>query len=105
MWARLIAVAAFVFIIYVVGCHGPAKSHDWYPYECCSNQDCFPLRDEEVNLTPGGYQITGHPHVIPYGSSIIKMTPAEGDGKYHLCTRDGERSGSTICLFTPNMGM
>ncbi len=66
-------------------------AHSWYPFECCSDQDCEPVSDAvEV---PGGYQT--HGIFVP----MAKVRPSQ-DGRYHWCHRDG----TVFCFFAPLAG-
>ncbi|MFH6783322.1 MULTISPECIES: hypothetical protein [Methylobacterium] len=77
-----LAVAALSFV---------QPIHSWYPYECCSDQDCEPISDAvEV---PGGYRT--HGIFVP----LDKVRPSQ-DGRYHWC----HRGGIVFCFFAPLAG-
>ncbi|MGX7708293.1 hypothetical protein [Methylobacterium sp. Gmos1] len=66
-------------------------AHSWYPFECCSDQDCEPISDAvEV---PGGYQT--HGIFVP----MAKVRPSQ-DGRYHWC----HRGTYVFCFFAPLAG-
>lgn len=57
-----------------------ANSHDWYPLECCSEKDCAPIPETDVEVTPQGYLIKSTGERIPY-----KAARTAPDGQYHVC--------------------
>jgi hypothetical protein len=75
-----------------------AQAHDWYPVECCSNQDCAPA-DTVVRRDDGSYVVTsrGMSAVIPADYSKWRRSP---DGRIHVCIRK-MRSGAEylVCAF------
>jgi hypothetical protein len=82
-----------------------ANSHDWYPLECCSEKDCAPIPDSDVELTNTGYRIKSTGEHIPYKAA--RMAP---DGQYHVCRytpsspiiKPMERP---LCFWAPMTGM
>lgn len=87
---------------------GLVHAHSWYPYDCCSDQDCWPMgqdvdaREPDPRIVPGGY-VTYDGYFIPEGA-----TRASLDGRFHICRRGGTLTGSVIapsqkpfCLFVP----
>ena len=80
-----------------------AVAHEWYPHECCHDQDCGVVT-ELTFLPDGGMKIrtdTGFA-VVPRGFSI---RPSR-DSKAHACLRqngpDVEHLGwVVVCLFLP----
>lgn len=71
-----------------------ARAHDWYPWECCHAQDCAPMgeamQEPLPKPAPGGWLLDDG-MLIPY--SQARTSP---DGKFHICRRNGERSGALI---------
>jgi hypothetical protein len=64
---------------------GLALAHSWYPYECCSDRDCFPVPVAEVRVTPAGYSLQDGT-LVEY--SEARPSP---DDKFHICRRqDGK---------------
>lgn len=64
---------------------GAALAHSWYPYECCSDRDCFPMPVSDVRVTPAGYTL-GDGTLVEYHEA--RPSP---DGKFHICRRqDGK---------------
>ena len=77
-----------------------AEAHDWYPPNCCSGHDCFPIEieDETSALTPiqGGYIVNASRTAVT-GTQIRQSQ----DGRFHLCTKTGLIDGPPVCLFEP----
>lgn len=89
---RGLFVAAAIVAVFL--CAVGASAHSWYPPECCSDQDCFPLKSEDVKATPDGYQLaTGE--FVP----TAKAKPGRDD-QYHVC----KNTAGVICFFTPSFG-
>lgn len=104
-WTCLAAVAPAAAFAGPLALAVPAAdAHDWYPYSCCSGQDCRPISASEVAPTPGGWLVRATGEVIPYGSTKLHMTPREAKGEYHRCSAGGRPEGRTICLYVPDMG-
>lgn len=78
-----------------------AFSHSWYPWECCSNQDCWPT--EGVTATAAGWLIHTSGEVIPYDDSRIRTTPPEASG-FHVCHVGADPKARVLCLFVPGAG-
>ncbi|MCB1462707.1 MAG: hypothetical protein KDJ90_09870 [Nitratireductor sp.] len=81
----------------------PAHAHDapsgWpYPQECCSGQDCRPLKASQVRPGYDGYLIHSSGEIVVYSDSRVRKSP---DGGYHWCSNGGRDDGRTICLFVP----
>jgi hypothetical protein len=63
---------------------GRALAHGWYPYECCSDRDCYAVPKERVRIVPGGWIIDGF--AVSHGEA--RPSP---DGLFHICrTQDGK---------------
>jgi hypothetical protein len=87
----------------------PASAHDWYPASCCSDKDCFPVASSDIRATEAGWLIIPTGQVISYEAA--RITPEEGGGQFHICTRDGAWPGSVIgegwnkaCFWAPGSG-
>ncbi len=80
-------------------------AHSFYPWECCSSVDCFPIPvpREEIQATPNGWYLLKEQMTIPYESA--RPSP---DGRFHIC-RDELGKGKLIiapgnnvpCLWAP----
>lgn len=86
----------------------PALGHSWYPYDCCSDRDCWPMgedadaREPDPKIVPGGY-MTHDGHFVAQ-----KDTRPSRDGRFHVCRSGGTLTGTVIappekplCLFVP----
>lgn len=72
---------------------GHASAHSWYPYECCSQIDCFPVPASDVRVVPGGWTLSDGTHVKHHEA---RPSP---DGQYHVCrTQNGK--GDLIRLYS-----
>lgn len=84
------------------------KAHSWYPWECCSSSDCWPMgtdadaREPDPTIVPGGYRTHDGIFVAE------RDTRPSRDGRYHVCRYGGSKSasviaptGKQICLFVP----
>jgi hypothetical protein len=65
-----------------------ARAHEFYPQECCNNEDCFPTGLGQIEPDPiaveGGWKLsTGE--IIPYDRA--RPSP---DGRFHVCRRMNE---------------
>ena len=111
--ARARASAVFPHVAAtLVGCVSslmclPAYPHDWYPHDCCHDQDCSPV-DKVTWFTPSG---GGRPLMIistRHGTAIVPddlPTQQSNDGRMHACLRhslgDPYVDVSVICFFVP----
>lgn len=91
----ILAVLAFAGALCV------ALAHSWYPIECCSEKDCFPVPVERVKTAPGGW-------VLEDGTFIaFRDARPSPDGRYHLCRyNDGAGAlitvpGKPTCFWAP----
>lgn len=78
-----------------------AEAHDWYPFACCSNQDCRPVAQSSISERPDGYHVAQNGDVLGYTDQRIRQSQ---DNEYHLCTVAGDDNARTICLFVPDRG-
>lgn len=86
----------------------PAIAHSWYPYDCCSDRDCWPMgldtdaKEPDPKIVPGGYMTYD-------GTFVAELnTRPSRDGRYHICRQYGNVKGTLIspsgkpfCLFVP----
>jgi hypothetical protein len=79
-----------------------ARAHEWYPPQCCSGNDCRPIRQDDVELRPDGFFVKESGELIPYGDVRIRKTPPEGGASFHRCSVGGKAEGATLCLYIPN---
>lgn len=92
------AVALFLALVFLFVLFTPARSHDWYPVECCSGQDCRPVSAASVRAGPQGYVLQSSGETVGYGDARIRVSPGE---HFHWCNAGGTTRGHTICLFVP----
>jgi hypothetical protein len=101
-YLAIIAVAAFSALTAT-----SARAHSFYPYECCSDQDCWPMgkgeREPDPVLTPQGWRL--------HDGEIVAFAEARPspDGRFHVCRRGGAAEGAVIrpgrpCLWVPAQG-
>lgn len=75
----------FIWVVLVVSAmigveHRKARAHDWYPPDCCSDNDCRMLPASRVKaMRDGGYLIDG---LIAIQRERVRPSP---DGEYHAC--------------------
>ena len=88
---RVVMILAFVLVVALFATRG-ARSHDFYPTECCNGQDCQALEGvNRVEETPTEFVVDGK---LRFNKGFVKPSP---DGRYHACIR----GGSIICFFVP----
>lgn len=86
----------------------PAYGHSFYPYECCSEQDCWPMgqdddaREPDPKPVDGGY-LTHDGIYVPHDET--RQSP---DGRFHVCRHGGRATGGIIepssrpiCMWAP----
>jgi hypothetical protein len=75
-----------------------AQAHSWYPWECCSDNDCAPVPREQVNEVTGGWKLPDG-RFIPYKQA--RMSP---DGLFHLCEQKWPEKiadRKILCFYAP----
>lgn len=91
-------IAAFALTTGLLSMPAGGQAHDWYPRECCSEQDCAPA-DTVVRREDGSYFVTarGMSAEIPPNYPKWGRSP---DGRIHVCIRR-MRSGAEylVCAF------
>lgn len=111
--ARNLAFLKWVIVLTVWGlvCLIGAKmaaAHSFYPWECCSDQDCWPMgdaadaREPEPSVTPSGWRLADG-EIVAYAAA--RSSP---DGRFHVCRKGGRADGAAIrppgkavCLWVP----
>ena len=99
---------AWLFLALALMAGAPdARAHSWYPYDCCSDRDCWPMgvdsdaKEPDPTVVPGGYRTHDSVFVAQ------RDTRPSRDGRYHVCRYGGSKTGSVIstskgiCLFVP----
>jgi hypothetical protein len=93
-----------IAIIALLAAPALLHAHSWYPFECCSDRDCFPVAVEDVQVSAEGYTLADGTFIS------FKETRPSPDGQYHVCRRqDGK--GAVIrmhkkpaCFWAPVVG-
>lgn len=94
-----IAVAVAIISLMVV----PAVAHEWYPWKCCSDKDCW-VSPDGVTATAGGWRIETSGEIVPYDDARVHPTPPEGGGEFHVCHVGADPQARALCLFVPDAG-
>ena len=84
------------------------KAHSFYTWECCSDQDCWPMGDDKDAREPEPRLQNGY-WVLSDGQRVrVQDARPSPDGRFHVCRRYGQANGSVIrpegkpvCLYTP----
>lgn len=82
----------------------PALAHSWYPYECCSERDCFPVPVKDVKVIKGGWML--------HDGTVIEHAEARPspDGRFHVCRHNDGKGGlirlheKPACFWAPIEG-
>lgn len=85
---------------------GPALAHSWYPYECCHERDCAPVKPGRWRSVQGGWQIVIHPGEHPMAGDAprsyfvaFKDARPSPDKQFHLCLN---LAREVLCAFAPS---
>lgn len=96
---------AGVLAVGTAGAAQTASAHDWYPHDCCSGHDCYPVDAEEIEVLPNGWRIIRTGETVPFGQTTKRPWERESmDGQFHRCSLGGDPDAETLCLFVPAMG-
>jgi hypothetical protein len=92
-----ITVCVLVFAPVLAQAHDHWINHGRYrsPVDgilCCGDNDCFLVAEQNVKITPLGYELQTGEH-IPYREALISE-----DGRYWRCKK---ADGSRRCFFAP----
>jgi hypothetical protein len=90
----------------------PAAAHDWYPLECCHDQDCAPVDKVEMVPTPAvagqeGAQAAPQAMMVTtkHGTALVPASfprRESKDHRMHACMMPGEGGKMRlICIFMP----
>jgi hypothetical protein len=80
-------LAALVF----AGAMTHALAHSWYPWECCSDRDCFPVEARDVRGVPGGWMLQDGTFIA------FREARPSPDQNFHVCRRE-DGKGALIRL-------
>jgi hypothetical protein len=102
MMAIVVALSILATVVHVHSV--PARAHDWYPRECCSNKDCAPVENVTWSVPVG----RGMRQLVVTSKHGTATVPADlqvresKDGRMHVCIRQNELGDwDVICLFMP----
>lgn len=96
MNAVLICAALAVMFLLV----SSATAHEWYPWECCSDNDCAPIPLAETPREGhGGFTLLDG-RFVPYRD--LRNSP---DAQWHLCEQkwpaDDVAARKILCTYAP----
>jgi hypothetical protein len=76
----------------------PAVSHELYPRDCCSGQDCRPALSGEIEVMADGRYL-----IVPTGEMFTRSQVRPSfDEHYHRCLYNPANPVSrTFCVFVP----
>lgn len=89
----ILAVLVMVGLLVAILTAYPARSHSWYEWQCCHEQDCKPLAEPPVKVK-GGYRT---PDGRFFPMSVLRESR---DNRWHACVRGGKSQ----CLYAPLAG-
>jgi hypothetical protein len=84
-------IGTAVCVLYVAG----AFAHSWYDWQCCSDQDCYPVPVQDVIETDKGWK-----H-LPTGTEFTKeqVKPSK-DHRFHVCIGNKAHDmGRPYCIY------
>jgi hypothetical protein len=99
-----IACAALSGLASILCGGAPAYAHDWYPFECCAQNDCMPAGAVEVDGRGAMTVIVGDRRIEIPADFTLRLSP---DSRTHVCFRlypneiDGSIIVTPVCLFRP----
>ena len=93
----LLAALAMIMAAHLIT--RPVSAHNWYPVGCCSGNDCFPIKETDLEAIPNGYRIKSS-GLTATGGQVHRSE----DGRFHICTIGGKPDDKPRCLFEPPMG-
>lgn len=67
-------------------------AHNWYPADCCSDKDCYPIACKDIIQTSSGYIWDG----LAFATKMIR--PSQ-DALCHVCYQVTEGIRIPLCLF------
>jgi hypothetical protein len=76
--------------------HGKGRIPDWYDLNCCSNQDCKPVSDNEIELG----EVDGRPYARHKPTGVVFLWDKfrrSQDERYHICAN--KATGAPLCFY------
>jgi hypothetical protein len=105
-WRNWAAVAPLGLAFACVFWFTPAQAHDWYPKECCHDNDCAPV--ESLSRSSSLAASSELPNMVVttrHGTAIVPPNlprRASKDNRMHACMNPGPMGRmQVICIFTP----
>ena len=97
-------VVVLSIIATVVHFHSaPTQAHDWYPKECCQDNDCAPV--ESAQLVPAGNGLLQLVVTSKHGTAVVPQNiprRLSKDSRMHVCLLPDPWGGMDVmCLFVP----
>lgn len=93
-------------LLFLTFCAGAASAHDWYPANCCNDQDCYPMgegeREPKPRYTLQGWRL--------HDGRVVSFIDARTspDGRFHVCRIGGvptqpivHPTGEKPCFYAP----
>jgi len=93
--ARLIVTIWVAFTALTLS-HVKALPHSWYDADCCSETDCKPVPNEDVEEIEGGWKYLPTGVEFKDTAQKQKIRPSH-DGRFHVCL--GQYSGAPLCIY------
>lgn len=89
-----------IIIITIISVIGAAKSHSWYPFECCSDNDCAPVDHAKLEID---HWILTSKHGTVIVPSTMQLRDSK-DNKMHVCmVKDSDGNMKPLCVFIPSL--
>jgi hypothetical protein len=105
-WRDWAAVTSLGLAFACVSWFTPAQAHDWYPKECCHDNDCAPV--ESISRSSSLTAWSELPNMVvttKHGTAIVPPSlprRASRDNRMHACMNPGPMGRmQVICIFTP----
>jgi len=100
---------AIVLLGFAVACafwFTPAQAHDWYPKECCHDNDCAPVESTaRTSSLAASSELPSTLVTTKHGTAVIppNLPRRESkDNRMHACMSPGPMGKmQLICIFTP----
>jgi hypothetical protein len=85
-------------VVVLLGIAEPALAHSGYPPECCSDRDCRPALQGEIELMGDGRYL-----VVPTGEIFTRAQVRPSfDQNFHRCLYDPSNPKSrSLCVLVP----
>lgn len=107
VFVAMVAVTASLLLLLAVAT--ATRAHEFYPWECCSDRDCWATgpgeREADPVFTRQGWRLADGV-IVPFN-----QTRPSPDGRFHVCRQGGAPAGALIrppqklpCLWAPMGG-